>query len=451
MRVQSIRWRLQLWYGLLLAVLLAGFGMAAYEVERDRVVRRIDGELRRRLQLLVESRHPVQGANPPRQQLSVSPKDAIQFDGETGFYYAVWLKGNARVIRSATAPPDVPTPDVGEDAIRIRPPFREVFLFPAHADCLLVGRSTVRDFDDLHRFAWRLIIAGGAVLLIGVAGGAWLVARALLPIRNISAAAQRIATGDLTQRIDTADSRSELGQLVGVLNSTFARLDTAFTQQARFTADAAHELRTPVSILLMHAQNGLASECANEEHREAFEASQRAAQRMRRLIESLLELARLDAGQEPVRRHGCNLAEIAAETVDLLRPIAAQKNIQIHADLTSAEGQGDAERLTQAMTNLLTNAIEYNFDGGEVFVTTNRYEGGSVALTVANTGPGISGEDLPRIFDRFHRADKARGGAAGHSGLGLAITKAIVQAHGGSITAQSEPGKGATFTVILPA
>jgi heavy metal sensor kinase len=287
------------------------------------------------------------------------------------------------------------------------------------------------------------------VLLIGLLGGGWLVTRALRPIQSISSAAQKIATGDLTQRISAADSESELGQLVGVLNSTFARLDTAFTQQARFTADAAHELRTPVTVMLTHTQNGLSSECLIDEHREAFEACQRAAQRMRRLIGSLLELARLDAGQEPMRHDPCDLAQVTRECLDLTRPLAEKRSIQLHADLPETLCQGDADRLAQVITNLLTNAIDYNHDGGEVRVSTHRHNG-TATLTVTNTGPGIPESDLPHIFDRFHRADKARS-SNGHSGLGLAIAKAIVLAHGGTIEAQSEPGKSATLTVSVPA
>ena len=450
---QSIRWRLQLWYGLLLVAVLAGFGLTAYRLESDRMLRRIDEELQTRLPPLVASQHPVRGLDRRDvREFTINARDALLFDqgGDRSFYYVVWLRdGIAPVTPSATAPKDVPMPKAGEPPTRIRGTLREVFVSPGPGDFVLVGRSITSDLADLEHLGWWLGGVGGGVLLLGLVGGGWLVTRALRPIQSISDAAQKIATGDLTQRIRAADSESELGQLAAVLNSTFARLDTAFTQQARFTADAAHELRTPVTVMLTHTQNGLASECLIEEHREAFEASQRAAQRMRKLIESLLELARLDAGQEPMRHDPCDLAVIVADSLELVRPLAEKRRIQIHSDLHATPCHGDCDRLAQVIINLLTNAIDYNHDEGEVRIATHRHNG-TATLTISNTGPGIPTADLPHIFDRFHRVDKARS-SSGHSGLGLAIAKGIVQAHGGTIHAESEPGKEVTFTVNLQA
>ena len=169
---------------------------------------------------------------------------------------------------------------------------------------------------------------------------------------------------------------------------------------------------------------------------------------MRRLIESLLELARLDAGQEPMRRQPCDLAHIAGDCIALIRPLAAQHSIELHTDLAETLCLADPDRLAQVIVNLLTNAIDYNHDGGEVRIRTYRHNG-TATLTVTNTGPCIPEADLPHIFERFHRADKSRR-STGHSGLGLAIAKAIIQAHGGTIEAQSQPGNGATFAVNLP-
>ena len=279
---------------------------------------------------------------------------------------------------------------------------------------------------------------------------AWWTARALRPIADISATAARISTGDLAQRIHTADTDSELGQLAGVLNDTFAHLQAAFARQAQFTADAAHELRTPVSVVLTQTQTALARERPAEEYRESLAACQRAAQRMRRLMDSLLMLARLDADDAGAMRGPCNLDRVAGETVDLLRPLAQAQSVNIETDLAPTPCVGNADQLTQVVSNLVSNAIHYNRAGGSVRVKVAA-ESGAALLSVADTGLGIAAEDVPHVFERFYRADKSRSSANGHAGLGLAIVKAIVEVHGGSIEVASELGKGSTFTVRLPA
>lgn len=448
---RSMRWRLQLWHGLLLVAVLSGFGLTAHRLENARQLRRIDGELQRRLPLLVAAQRPVRGDRELR-EFVLPARDAAWFDGATGgdFYYVVWLRhSRTPVTRSPSAPEGIPEPRAGEPTTRQRGIWRECFLFPGPGDCVLVGRSIEPDLIGLRQLAWWLAGAGMGVLLLGLAGGAWLVARALRPIDDITAAAQRIAGGDLTRRIGTADAESELGRLAAVLNSTFARLEAAFAQQTRFTADAAHELRTPVAVILTHAQNGLATPGLSGEHREAFEAIERAARRMRQLLETLLQLAWLDAGQEVLRRESCDLARLAAEGIEILRPLATKRGLRLHTNLPPANCPGDPDRLAQVVTNLLSNAIDYNHEGGEVRVTTT---GGqrTASLEIWNTGPEIPAAELPNLFERFRRVDPARGGAGGHSGLGLAIARAIVRAHGGTITVRSEPGAGTTFTVSLP-
>jgi heavy metal sensor kinase len=448
---KSIRWRLQLWYGALLVAVLCGFGFTAFHLERARQFRRIDEGLHERLSVLVEALRGGPGrdpARPPSVEVRLAPAQAALFGEGAGYYFVIWMRGSEPIAASANAPKGVPRPAGAATAARMRGEFRESYLFAAPVDCVLVGRSIATEQMDLRTLAAALAVVGSVVLAAGLLGGGWLVARAIRPINDIGATAAKIAGGDLSQRIGTGDTDSELGQLAAVLNSTFARLETAFAQQGRFTADAAHELRTSVAVMLTQTQSALARERPAAEYRETLEACQRATQRMRRLIESLLELARFDAGQEPLRRAECDLSKIAADAAELIRPLAAARGIAIHAELSPTSCHGDAERLAQVLTNLLSNAIDYNHDGGEVRVATGG-DNGTATLTVRNTGPGISAEDLPRIFERFHRADKAR--TAGRSGLGLAITQAIVRAHGGSIEAASELGEGATFTVRLPA
>ncbi len=449
---QSIRWRLQLWYGVLLVALLGGFGFTAYRLENSRQIRRIDEELQQRLPILVDSQRPVE-EDPELREFELPPNDAPLFDreGDGAFYYVVWLRhGVPPVTRSASAPPGVPQPEAGDPPNRSRGDLRETFLFPGPGDCILVGRPITSDLAGLRQFAWWLTGVGGTVLVVGLAGGGWLVTRALRPVQAISSAAEKIATGDLSERISTGDAGSELGQLAAVLNATFARLEAAFTRQARFTADAAHELRTPLAVMLTHTQNGLASDGLTDEHREAFEASQRAVQRMRRLTESLLTLARLDSEEIAPIRSTCDLARLAQEGADLLRPLAQQQQITLATDLSPTRCPGDAEQLAQVITNLVSNAIFYNRPGGNVRIAVHT-EADNAVLTVSDTGQGIRQNDLPHIFERFYRADKSRAAATGRTGLGLAITRVIVNRHGGTIIVETEPGKGSTFTVGLPA
>jgi heavy metal sensor kinase len=292
------------------------------------------------------------------------------------------------------------------------------------------------------------LAVGGFILLVGHAGGWWLVSRAIKPINEISATAMKISAGDLSQRINVAEAESELGQLAAVLNSTFARLETAFAQQQQFTADAAHELRTPVSVILTQTQTALNREREAGDYKQTVEACQRAAQRMRKLIESLLALARFDAGQEVLKRSQFDFSKTISDCIELVQPLAEERGVKVIAEISSLKISGDAERLAQVVTNLLTNAIQYNQPGGEVRVKLES-QGGLAGLAVADTGPGITAENLPRVFGRFFRADESRTGT-GNAGLGLAISKAIVEAHGGTIEATSEVGTGTTFVVRLP-
>lgn len=201
-------------------------------------------------------------------------------------------------------------------------------------------------------------------------------------------------------------------------------------------------------MIISEAQTVLARERSSAEYRETVEACLDAAQQMRRLTEELLELARFDASQEPLQRERFDWSENVRACVERIRPLAQERGIQIHCDLAPARVDGDADRLGQVITNLLTNAIHYNRSNGEIRVSC-RAENAAAIVTIADTGQGIAAEDLPHIFERFYRADKSRSRAAGRSGLGLAISKAIVDAHGGTIAATSQPGAGTIFTVRL--
>jgi heavy metal sensor kinase len=383
--------------------------------------------------------------------------DANAPNNPENFYFIIKSRDGREIARSANVPNRVseefsawhgiqaPTASSAEGMVNGN--MLVLFEVLPSGEAILLGCSFAQELKGLHRIALKLAGFGGIILLIGLAGGWWLVGRAIRPIADISAAAVKISAGDLSQRINVAEAESELGQLAAVLNSTFARLETAFAQQQQFTADAAHELRTPVSVMLTQTQTALNRERSAAEYRETLEACQRAAQRMRRLTESLLELARLDAGQEQMKRLKFDLSQTARNCVELIRPMADERSIKIHCELSPLECVGDSERIAQVITNLLTNAIQYNQAGGGVRLMAQS-QNGMAMLAVSNTGRGIPAEDLPHLFERFYRADQSR--TSGNTGLGLAISRAIVEAHGGTIEVASRPDAGTTFTIRLP-
>jgi heavy metal sensor kinase len=486
MFTKSIRWRLLSWLAFLLACILTGFGVTAYQLHRINQLRQIDETLERRVVALsgdvrgrgafgpppsrppfepgplpespslesrVERRPPEMRSGP--RQVRLSPQTTSLFEEKQGyaFYYMIWSRGGNLLKHADKVPPNVPLPErVGADTrphARTRDHFREVYHFTELGDCILAGRSLAADWKALNRFAAWLIAAGCLVLGVGLGGG-WIIAtRAIRPVHEITAAASRISGGNLAERINARETDSELGRLAAVLNSTFARLEAAFAEQKQFTADASHELRTPLAVIISETQTTLARERNVSEYRETVEACLETAQQMRRLTESLLQLARFDAGQETMQRNSFDLAETARSCISLVRPLAVARGIQIQCELAPVQVRGDSDRVSQVMTNLLTNAIQYNKPNGEVRVTS-QVEDGLACVKVADTGQGIPAADLPHVFERFYRGDKSRGHAEGHTGLGLAICKAVVEAHGGSITVSSSPGHGTTFIVRMP-
>jgi heavy metal sensor kinase len=371
------------------------------------------------------------------------------FGESTKFYYAIWMQGSAPIARSPNAPADLPRPGRTEAATRDRSgSWRESFIFAAPVDCVLVGCSLADEENAILFHGALLATAGGILLFLGLLGGGWLVAKAIRPVKEISNTAARIAAGDLTQRIRETGDQSELDLLSVTLNQTFSRLENSFAQQQRFTADAAHELRTPLTVLLTQIQSTLARTRGAAEYREALEACQDPAQRMRRLLESLLQLARLDAREEPPRRQDFDVAVAAQDCVELLAPVARERGIMLQCDGTSKIIHGDPDQMGQAITNLLHNGMQHTPRGGRVTIRVSS-EGEFTVIEVSDTGSGIADADLPHLFERFYRADKSRACPDGRTGLGLAITKAIVEAHGGSIIARNEAGKGAAFVVRL--
>jgi heavy metal sensor kinase len=369
-------------------------------------------------------------------------------------YFAVW-RADGSLLKARGLPEPLDVRDLGpflappQARWRQRGEYREIALGGPLGTRILVGQSVRREHAELRAFAWQLAGASVVVLAVGLAGG-WLVsARILRPVAAIAATASAISETNLSERIDEATVDRELAGLADILNAMFARLEAAFERQVRFTADASHELRTPLAIIRSHAELALARPRTAEEYREAVETCLRASTRMTALVEGLLTLARADAGKLDLSREPVDLKRLVTETVALLRPLAEAKGLRVEMDLAPAIVRGDADRLAQVVTNLMSNAVQYNRPAGAVRLRLAVTDGWAV-LSVGDTGRGIQEADRPHLFERFFRVDKARGRASGGHGLGLAICKSIVQAHGGTIGFQTEWEHGSTFWVRLP-
>lgn len=482
---KSIRWRIQLWHGLLLLLVLAAFGIRSYYLARENRFSVIDQDLRHQSILVLvampdsPARRDIETAlraafigvplHGLQQALRLSQNSSelhkfpasvplrhlleteVQTLSKTGVYYTMWNTNGAILFHSDNAPGLIPKPQAtGKPGFhsRTRGELREEFISTARGFELLVGRPIRDDLASLHRVAIHMVMAGCIIMALGLAGGWWLSRRAVSSIKDISNTAEKIASGNFTERINISCTDNELGGLAKVLNTSFDRLQAALDRQSQFTADASHELRTPLSVMLAKTNAALARERTPAEYRSALESCRNATRRMSQLAESLLTLARLDSGEEVGKREPCQLELVAREAVELLRPLAEANGIKVNTEFEDAACLGDTEQLGQVVTNLVSNAIQYNRLGGEVWVKV-KSERQTTFLIVSDTGQGISAENLPHIFERFYRADKSRSSADGHVGLGLAIAKAIIEAHGGTIHVSSEFGCGSTFTIHL--
>lgn len=379
----------------------------------------------------------------------------FQGEEESRPFFVIWDRTGKQLQKSESAPAiEYPNVHIGRDEIpvrevRLRDGYREVIHAIRFDMCVLVGRSIRPDIAEHHQSGALLGLAGLVVLAAGLVGGWWMSSKAIRPIAVMTATADAISVRNLSERIDVREIDTELGELATVLNRTFDRLQAAFEQQSRFTADASHELRTPLSSILMNTELALSRQRSPEEYRTALETCRRASQRMKSLIECLLALARFDSGNSALDPRELDLEPVAQDCVELLRPLADERHISINRLTAPTTVRGDHDRLAQVLTNLLSNAIRYNRDGGEVKLGVAA-ENGQAVITVTDTGIGIAPEELPHIFERFYRADKSRSRADGGSGLGLSICKTIVDAHGGTITARSELERGTTIEVRLP-
>ncbi|MCC7024922.1 MAG: HAMP domain-containing histidine kinase [Thermomicrobiales bacterium] len=330
---------------------------------------------------------------------------------------------------------------------------------------IIVGERLTTMHETLASLRQVLLVTSAAGLALALAGGWVLAGRALRPVDAVTATAARIAAGDgtatsMSARLPVPPTNDELARLSSTFNAMLDRLQASFRGQERFVADASHELRTPLTAIrgnvdvLIRQTRGQTASPNPADLSAALLDIRRESDRMRRLLDDLLLLARTDGGASPAgmtisRDAWIRLDEIAADAARSAGAITAGQILEVEAPRAIAI-HGDADRLHQLLMILLDNAIRHTPAGGRIRVAVAATPEGVARIAVRDEGEGIDAEHLPHIFERFYRADGARGRSSGGTGLGLAIARAICDAHDGALSVTSAPGQGSTFVIDLP-
>ncbi len=288
------------------------------------------------------------------------------------------------------------------------------------------------------------------VIVLSVLAGWFLAKRALSPVDLITRSARRITAERLADRLPVLQTNDEIARLTDTLNEMIARLERSFEQVRQFTSDASHELKTPLAILMGELEIALRRPIADDEIRRTLESCLEEVDRLNNVVQGLLELSRAESGQVQIEMRPVDLSALLKDICEDIEILAEPKQISVTTSIASyMMVNGDKTRLHQALLNVIENAVKYTPRGGRVKVTLTS-DPRRALIRVEDTGQGIPAEQLPKIYDRFFRVDKARSQDVQGTGLGLSIVRWIVESHGGSIMASSEVGVGTTFVIALP-
>jgi heavy metal sensor kinase len=315
----------------------------------------------------------------------------------------------------------------------------------------IVVARTVRELDaTLARTAIFLLIVVGLLVVSASLAGYWLAGRALRPVRQIAATARDLSEHDLHRRLSLDLPNDELGELAETFNGMLARLEAAFESLRQFTADAAHELRAPLTLVRAELELALNRPRSVDNYEDTLRSVLGEAERLSRMVDQLLMLARADAGALEARLQEVDVSDLLEETVSRWHPMAGEKGVELLADVPdSGTLRGDPDLLRRMLDNLLDNALRNTPAGGSVRISCSRdQENWSIA--VEDNGPGVEESLRASLFERFTRADPARGRETGGAGLGLSLCAIIARLHGGRITLE-DAGPGARFVTLLPA
>ena len=480
--MRSIRWRLTFGYAIALVLTMVTFGATLYLVQQQASLRSFDLRLQQRLQLEAElsaryldESHRVLGRLVTRIDTIPTLEPTIAPYFESIQDYLVLVDRAGRVLLTSDVASALPVPSYERLVAPLLPPppvakngsytfdsrvgpARYLVLpisgaGPEIAAVLVAAPSTTTLLDVQTLLSSMLVIAPlilGTSLLLGY----WVAGRSLQPLGEMVGELEAITDGrSLHRRLAFVRGGDEVARLGAAVNRMFERLEKSFSALHRFTAEASHELKTPLMVLRAGVERALRNPGTPPESLQGLDEALDQINWMAELLDSLLTLARADEGRLPLAMEECDLRELVGEASETASMLAESAGLSVTTDMPPDPVPllADRNRIRQLLLNLVTNAVKYTPAGGSVSLGLTAHAD-QVVLTVGDSGIGIAAGDLPHIFDRFWRADPARSrvGERPGTGLGLAITKWVAEVHGGTIAVQSRPGRGTLFTVTLP-
>lgn len=460
MKKLSIGIRLTLWYLAIFAVAQFAFGSGMWFILEHHLYDLIDDSLEARVEDLKSFlQAQKRDASIPKLQEEVAESYTIEHAGDylevrtvegDLIYRSAFLQSHALAL---TAPSPGSRATFKNRRFDGRP-FR-FMLQSLEANGRLYTVTVGEPADDvaetLSVFRVYLLMFAPLLFITAAGGGYWLSRKALSPVDTLVRTARAISGANLDSRLPKLSTGDELQRLSDTLNEMLSRIEMAFLRISQFTADASHELRTPVSLILTEAELALRRPRGEPEYQEALQHILLEAERTTRLIEQLLSLARADSGRETLHMRPVDLRHTLRSVVDGWRQVATVRGLSFSASLGSRDCiiQGDETSLRRVFDILLDNAFKYTPTSGSVHLTLEPTNDGST-IAVHDTGPGIAEPDQPKVFERFYRIDQARNRNQGGAGLGLSIAQWIVVQHRGSIAVESRLGRGTVFRVKIP-
>ncbi len=450
MSPRSIRFRLAAWFTVLLAAILLTAAIGAWFALRESIHATAGKDLKLRmaamhgfLEKLLTEQDNVSLQEELEEEAALSPAGAVFRIANSG----KWIYQSGQW--NASDPASDLDQRILQSVVIAGKPFR-VLAEPFRSGSEVWRVEIATPLEELYELLEHATItasfASPVLLLLAALGGYWLAGRVLSPVDSITRTAQNISASSLAERLPLSGNGDELDRLSGTLNAMLERLGESFERIQKFSADASHELRTPVAIMRTTAELALSKPRTDEQYQQALSCVLRESERVSRLIDDLLTLARAESSAEVLGDEAVELQSLLADASADMQLIAEARQIAIVRDChATCWVEGDAAALRRLVVIILDNAVKFTNSGGTVSI---KLDAGTISIS--DTGQGIQAEDLPRIFDRFYRPGQHRSRGSGGVGLGLAIAKHVVELHQGRFLVESTPGVGTTVQIILP-